>query len=194
MLYGAILDDVQERELVCAAVDDSAVVRSLLDARMLAGALAREVGAEPARRLQLFVAFVDAALMRRKNFLAVWTNEGEFAASADEIWSKPALRDVVESALRAAADGGSATASAVEFDNLTVPGKINALLLACTATPELRDSLQASLGRELGQQHAVPGQWRVTAVKFVATARGGKAGRLWDPNGKPFVLAERPTR
>jgi hypothetical protein len=192
MLTSQILSDMQARELICASADDSAVVRSLLDARMLAAPLAERLPLEVGQRLRLFVAFVDAALMRSKNFISIWKSEREFAASAETIWSTHGVGVAVEAAFDGAKNAhGEPFVDRDSFDRLTIPGRVNVLLLNAVQSPALRERLQTAIWEDLPiLQSRAPGAWRVTPVRFAAVARGSKAGRLWDDAGKPFVLSE----
>lgn len=185
----SILD---EREAVSASVDDGTVAQALLRARTIARSLAEDAPPVLGRQLQLMATFVDAALLRRKNYVAIWRSENEFAQSAARIWDEFGVGDAVNAVL----DGWFQKAGMdppfdhKAFMSLSIPARVNLLLGDLVAEPDVRAALAANLNDALVGGSA-PGEWRVAPIRFSAVAQGARAGQLWDELGKSFVLAER---
>ncbi len=187
--FAGVVEGESRRHLLCASVDDSSVVRSLLDARAFAEPLLASATGDLRARLRLLVAYTDAALLRRKNFTAVWRGENDFGATAGELWTGGGLEKAVDEAFDRAA--GERTAFSREaFNELSTPEKVNVLLENVTARPAVRDELEDELNGRLVERRTLRGVWRVVPSRLVTASDDDDTGAaLFDDTGRLFVLA-----
>lgn len=182
-LFPELMQDQGVVEAVAASVDDSAVVRSLLDARTFACALERQLGQPHRHRLAMLVSYTDAALFRRKTFLAIWNSEDRFAVMAEELWTGP---EDLESALTAALDSVP-VALGREILALPPAQAVNAVFKMLLSQRSSRLMLGEALNKAT---KTLQGEWHVTRNRLVAASSGNKAGYLFRDDGRRFMLAE----
>lgn len=180
-VFPTLMQDGTVVEQVAASVDDSAVIRSLLDARTIALAAERQLGQPHRHRLAMLVSYIDAALFRRKTFLALWDSEERFAAVAAEAWAGG-----LQESLAHALDG-----SPVPFDrtilDLPPTEAVNAVFKQLLAHKGMRMQLEDALN---SATHTLQGSWHITRNKLVAASSGSKAGFLFRDDGRRFLLSQ----
>ena len=175
-----IANDEIHREFLASSVDDSTVVRALLDARVVAVQLEQQAGQPVRRELSMFTSFVDGSLFRQKTFLSLWDTEDDFASVSRVLVDEFAVLDIAR---------GAISQTSPDFDMRFLDGPparcVNALLKLVLSQAPSRERLASLLSETAG---TLRGEWHVTRSRLVAASSGTKSGFLFNPEGHPFVL------
>lgn len=180
------------QEQACASVDDSAVVRSLLQARLWAELAAPRSDPPAQSRLRMLMSYVDAALMRQKTFVSVWKNEAQFEGAATALFADGTMTRAVTQALE---DWPEPT-EGPPLDRerlLALPPLqlLNWMFGEVLGREHLRRELERLLGRHVDEQVGLAGRWVVSYSPLKAVRRRQEGGALlWGPDGKEFWLSE----
>lgn len=191
----ASIPDLQE--VLASGVDDSSVVRGLLDSRTVASLVLTEEPPQDTREtLKRLVDFTDAAFFRKKNFISVWKTEREWQTAAQEVWSDQRVRDAAIDYFAEILDRDDGIEQ-TRFYDLSVEGKVNILLSFCLTDDTQVDSLRSRLTQATAtDRHLVEareGRWLIHKGAFKAlAAKKHKRGALWDQEapGTPVPLTE----
>lgn len=128
----------------------------------------------------MFVSYTDAALFRRKTFLAMWQSEQRFALIAEALW-RDELKGMVTQALDEAPV--ALKRDILELRPVQATNAVFKLLLAHRAK---RSAFEAALN---AATKTVQGEWHVTRTQLVAASSGRKAGYLFRDDGRRFMLS-----
>jgi len=188
------------RLALSAGVDDSRVVRTLLDARVIAEAFREEsqIDESVRRLLDELLAYIDASMFRRKNVVPVWKTESHFAQIAVRLKEK--LRRIVSDTFQVLSDGGLEVAEFQAALSESLKIDFGAEVKDARAAPLLnwvmshvleyrhqRDRFEQQLDDHWSGE--LRGLWRCAETSFSALARGPKAGIVWDEKGRPMKLS-----
>ena len=190
-LFGDVRVDA---EILSAATDDSAVIRSLLDARLLAEPFleSADLGGPTADDLRMFIGYVDAALLRRKNFVTVLKTDADFADFSRRVASQ--LHDAVSETFQALENSGqNVKGERQNFAALWMrapaqpAGFVNWVITNVLAKREQRARFEALLQKETPRRAAL-GRWRAPGAQAART-RSNPRRRRPAPGPRPPASA-----
>ncbi len=180
------------QEFIAASVDDSAILCALLNARSQAFDLLEYQDSVELRQL---IAYIDAALMRRKNFVTVWKTDREFAQTAEALFPVEEDKDPheVKEFVREVLSR-QASIRLTDWFDLSPSGRLNFVLQNTLSTdprqppgagPE--SDLESALHQALRAFITVSGFCRLSKPKLKVLH--ATPGKLWDKN-EPMSLRD----